>query len=204
MHYNLLFNGCSITYGDELENTERDRFSSLVSNHFNKTHGNIAVGGSSNDIIVKKTIEWFEKGNTCDFAVIQFTFKTRVDWYDGNKLYPMGPNYKIDNPGYKLAQSFYYKSFYTDYLGNQNLYKNIFFLKTYFQLKQIKHYFFGVRRGTSYDKGWQLYCDPLFTLMEDTEEFASEYNPKYQSVGHHPNELGHQVIANYLIPNIEL
>jgi len=89
-------------------------------------------------------------------------------------------------------------------MGNQNLYKNIFFLKTYFELKQIKHYFFGASRGTSYDKGWQLYCDTLFALMEDTEEFTLENNPKYQCVRRHPNELGHQVIANYLIPNIEL
>ena len=211
MHYNFLFNGCSITYGAELDDDngieylKSHRYSTLVSNHFNKTHESIARSGSSNDGIVNRTIDWFEEGNTCDVAVIQWTFKERVNWYDGNKIYPMAPNYKVDHlAGYKIAQSFYFKTFYTDYLGNQNLYKNIFFLKTYFELKKIKHYFFGVQRGKLHHKGWELYCDHLFTIKEDIEEFKPDYTTKYQCVGSHPNELGHQVIANYLIPNIEL
>jgi hypothetical protein len=210
MHYNFFFNGCSITYGAELEGINNDiehlkrhRSSHLVASHFNKTHSNIAVGGSTNDIIVKRTIDWFEDGNTCDMAIIQFTFKERVDWYDGNRLYPMGPNYKRDVPNYKLAQSFYYKTFYTDYLGNQNLYKNIFLLKTYFELKNIKHYFFGVQRGKQHQKGWELHCDRLFTIKEDIEEFKPDYDPKYQCPEYHPNELGHQVIANYIIEQVQ-
>lgn len=213
MYYNFLFNGCSITYGDELhhngrgiEHLKSHRYSAVISNHFNKTHDNIAVGGSSNDTIVKRTIDWFEEGNTCDFAVIQFTFKERaVDWYDGAKAYPMGPNFKMDRvKGYKAAQMLYYKTFYTDYLGNQNLYKNIFFLKKYFELKNIKHYFFGAYRGKLHHAGWELHCDSLPCILSEIEEFKWGYNETYHHIGGHPNALGHQAIANYLIPNIEL
>ena len=48
MHYNFLFNGCSITYGGELQGPDNDlehqrthRFSHLVGDHYNKTYTNI-------------------------------------------------------------------------------------------------------------------------------------------------------------------
>jgi hypothetical protein len=49
MHYNLLFNGCSFTYGWELGGINNDeehqrthRFSHLVAEHYGKTYNNIS------------------------------------------------------------------------------------------------------------------------------------------------------------------
>ena len=60
-----MFSGCSITYGDELENPEKDRFS--------KNHVNIARCGLSNDMIVMRTIEYIEQNPDVDYVVTQFT-----------------------------------------------------------------------------------------------------------------------------------
>ena len=45
------FNGCSHTEGVRLEHEEEERFSTLVSNHYNADHRIDAKEGSSNDII---------------------------------------------------------------------------------------------------------------------------------------------------------
>ena len=87
MHYNFLFSGCSWTFGSELEGISDDqehrrkhRYSHLIAKKYNKTYDNIAEGGSSNDRIIRKTIEWFEQGNTCDIAIIQFTLVCRIEY----------------------------------------------------------------------------------------------------------------------------
>ena len=51
----ILFTGCSITWGDDLENRLQDRFT--------KSYPNIAERGISNDMMVMKTIEYIE--TTC-------------------------------------------------------------------------------------------------------------------------------------------
>ena len=60
----ILFSGCSLTYGDELENRIADRFSTK----FYKQHVNIAQCGMSNDMIVTKTIEYIEQNPDVDYV----------------------------------------------------------------------------------------------------------------------------------------
>ena len=77
----IFFNGCSHTYGEELEDPKTQRYSALLE----CDDVNIARVGNSNDIIVKETIEWLEN-NTCDFVIVQFTLPTRFSHYD-SKIY---------------------------------------------------------------------------------------------------------------------
>ena len=49
----ILYNGCSITWGDELTDRENQRYSRLVSNHYNAEEVNLASNGISNDRIVR-------------------------------------------------------------------------------------------------------------------------------------------------------
>ena len=93
MHYNLLFNGCSFTEGMELEGINIDyehqrlhRFSHLVSQKTELTYANISQTGASNERILRTTAEWFEEGNTCDHAIIQWTNRGRVDYFSEKKL----------------------------------------------------------------------------------------------------------------------
>ena len=89
MKVDLFFCGDSNTYGEELQGIENDhqkridlRYSSLVSKKLGKTHENISQSGACNDWIVKTVVEWFESGNTCETAIIQFSNAHRWGWYD--------------------------------------------------------------------------------------------------------------------------
>tara|TARA_S200002703_G_scaffold18305_1_gene14971 strand:- start:772 stop:1503 length:732 start_codon:yes stop_codon:yes gene_type:complete len=93
MHYNLLFNGCSYTWGAELEGINRDyeyqhtnRFSHLVSENTGLTYANISKAGASNERILRTTVKWFEEGNTCDHAIIQWTHRWRVEYFSNFNL----------------------------------------------------------------------------------------------------------------------
>jgi hypothetical protein len=164
MHYNLLFNGCSYTNGSELQGKENDfeylrlhRFSHVISEKMNKTYENIALGGNSNERIVRTTIEWFESGNTCDLAIIQFTLMSRYEFISRHAAHPVnfapGANIplmwetegKIDNKkdynDAKDAYENYYKYVYNDNLGLYNFYKNLFILEQYLEKNNIPYYF---------------------------------------------------------------
>lgn len=54
---NILFNGCSFVYGDELVN-KNERFSYIISKHYNIPEINIAKCGSSNERIIRTTIDY--------------------------------------------------------------------------------------------------------------------------------------------------
>ena len=84
MKVDLFFCGDSNTFGEELQGIEEDhqkrveqRYSTLVSKKLDKTHENISQSGACNDWIVKTVVEWFELGNKCDTAIIQFSAATR-------------------------------------------------------------------------------------------------------------------------------
>jgi hypothetical protein len=178
MHYNLLFSGCSFTYGSELQGLENDlehlkkhRFSHLVANHFGMTYDNISRGGACNDWIVDSTVEWFESGNTCDVAIIQFSKKSRLISYDENeKATSILPNFhatqvfmdkenKFSQYNEKIAAI--YKHLYTDYYGTQNYYKNLFFINQYLNNKNVKSVFLSLSdesRNPLKRKQYELFC----------------------------------------------
>lgn len=221
MHYNLLFNGCSFTYGAELEGVSNDiehqrthRFSHLVAEHFGMTYDNISNSGKSNDWITEKTIEWFESGNTCDIAIIQLTIKSRVMWYDGEKEYHLGIM-KDDNKKSNLAWNLYYKTFYSDILGNINVCKNLYILEQCFEKHHIKPFFLEIVRrvdgSIEFNNSWGKLCktkqlinvhDIIGYREKEKENYCIDYKDrkKYRWLtGAHPNELGHQKIANHII-----
>ena len=173
MHYNLLFNGCSFTNGSELQGKNSDweyrrlnRFSHIISEKTNKTYDNISIGGSSNDRIVRSTIEWFEAGNTCDLAIIQLTLISRIEFISNYTAYPVnfapGANIplmwevegKIENKkdynDAKEAFESYYAHVYNDNLGLYNFYKNLFVLEQYLEKNNIKYFFIKLAG----ERGW--------------------------------------------------
>jgi len=216
MHYNLLFNGCSWTKGyglDELGLVEEDfRFSGVIAQKTNKTVCNISRSGSSNDAICRKTIKWFEdEGNTCDHAIIQWTFKTRFEWIDENNnpcsfLPPKEVSKAKRQPKPHVQESLraYYENVYTDPLGFANLYKNMSFLETYFAMKNQSYSFVRIahrKEMTNKDFHWKslvkdLYPQNLLTLL------GGWYNEEI-FFDAHPNAKGHEIIADYIINNFD-
>jgi hypothetical protein len=169
MHYNLLFNGCSHTQGTELEGKTKDfeyrnkyRYSHIISEKTGKTYDNIAWGGGSNNRIARTTIEWFESGNTCDFAIIQFTLLNRIEFVSkltgelslfGNSNFVdvyQNDFYPVERPidYIEMKKSFeeYYCHVYNFNIGLNNFYKNLFLLEQYFEIKNIPYYFIKITR----------------------------------------------------------
>ena len=236
MHYNFLFNGCSWTYGSELEGLNKDkehqrthRFSHLVAENLGMTYDNISKGGVSNDWIVEKTIEWFNTGNTCDIAIIQFTSVNRTIFYDedeDNKNYSFTPilstnGRKIYPEHISLKCSLYYKTFYSDLLGEQNFYKNVFLLSNYFTSNNIKFIFLSMdhRHYNDSKSNWKNFCKFKYIKnirdiigVKNNHGFDYLYNENYCKdltkrnaflAGSHPSEIGHQKIADYIITEIK-
>lgn len=248
MHYNILFNGCSFTFGGELHGINFDqehqriyRYSHLVANHFEMTYDNIALSGKSNDWIVEQTINWFEEGNTCDLAVIQFTDEKRITIYDDdeNEINIIKPLALLKNTTdgvnntvwaksknmfkHRMLSNMYFKNIYSEYFGQQNFYKNLFFINHYLKSKNINVIYLSLRKQKySKNTGWKKYCndikfklisgDILPTVENDKEKIyhCKDYSYKYKQDsrfarlnGAHPNEFGHQKIAQYIIQEIQ-
>ena len=131
---NLLFSGCSITYGDELQNKFKERFSRLVSDHFAEPHRNISECGISNDNIVRRTIDRVDKMPP-DLIIMQFTVHQRIEWWS-----EYGEPHKFTPQRIKdQTQRTYYRDVYTDTQGAENLWKNMFLFDCYCKEKGLKY-----------------------------------------------------------------
>ena len=77
----IYFDGCSWTQGDELQNPEEERFSKVICDKLGAEETNLAIGGGSNDRIVRNLLV---ENNIEDYdlAVIQMTFPARTEYYD--------------------------------------------------------------------------------------------------------------------------
>lgn len=199
----ILFNGCSYTWGDELDHRERDRFSTLVSNHYNASHSNISDCGVSNDAIARTTMEWFAEGNKCDLAIIQWTVISRIEGY--NQKEHQYEHITTQTP--KMWKRFY-SYYYHHQLGVDTLFKNYYLLEQYFIKNNIKYFFLfhdcweNIIFDT--DSVWKelivrkdFYC-MRGNLHHNNTVLSIEKN-HFTEGNAHPNELGHQVIANYII-----
>tara|TARA_B100000902_G_C27199079_1_gene858077 strand:+ start:96 stop:761 length:666 start_codon:yes stop_codon:yes gene_type:complete len=220
MNVNLFFCGDSNTYGEELQGIEDNhqkridqRYSSLVSKKLGKTHENISQSGACNDWIVKTVVEWFELGNKCDTAIIQFSAATRWGWYDENGQYQNMSNVNttdcLTTDNMKYAHSTYYKSIWSEKLELDNYWKNMFFLKNYLRGKcnVIWMTLQRIPRGTKEDHNsndWQNLCADI-EIGEQKWIVDGNKCQKYDKIGFtgtHPNEVGHMNIANYIIKRL--
>ena len=187
----ILFSGCSITYGDELENPEKDRFS--------KNHVNIARCGLSNDMIVMRTIEYIEQNPDVDYVVTQFTVPRRSTYYKNE--------WKSITPWTNNTQSrVFYKYLDSQELRNMNLWKNVYILDQY--LRDIPHYFW--RLSESSEETSTNEC--IFKKLVPWNNMLTLYDligrpdshPQHYVTGH-PNRIGHDLISQHLqgvVPNI--
>ena len=190
----ILFSGCSITWGDELENRIADRFSTK----FYKQHVNIAECGLSNDMIVMKTIEYIEKYPDVDYVITQFTVPRRSTYYENE--------WKTITPWTKNTQSeVYYKYLDSQELRMMNLWKNVYTLDQY--LKNIPHYFWRLSEGSEKTSK----NDSIFKKLVPWSDMVTLYDligkpkthPKHYVIGH-PSKEGHNLIAQHLqgvVPN---
>ena len=209
----ILFDGTSWAKGNDLENRIRDRWSTLVSDHLESEHVNLAQGGKCNDSILRTTIEYCEN-NEVDLAIIQFAPINRREILNPNEgvLNPDGNYYyrlnaiNNDNPSKS-----YFKYLNTLEDDVSNFYKNKFLLEYYFKTNNIRHYFVQLNRRNALGNGskkpcsWQLLSDAkpvtcLYDLLGHDKSASPYYD--YPIRGTHPNIEGHRKIADHIIENV--
>ena len=233
MHYNLLFNGCSFTEGAELEGfnknyeyRDNNRFSHVVGELTGLTYANISKGGASNDRILRTTMEWFEEGNTCDHAIIQWTSRPRIEYFSEKILVDCNttPNYYSIYPNMSILNRLG-ESILQDISNIQNnsndqhnedrcmywmekLLKDkcsFDYLKLRRQLKVCDEYY---ETGTYYKYRTKfpityIRGDILSEKTDTDEDYCYTYKKVKTLKGGHPSKLGHRKIAEYIINNFD-
>lgn len=184
----ILFVGDSLTYGDELDDLT-DRYSDVIGRELNVEVVNIAGKGLSNDAIVRKTITYFEEGNTADLVIFQFTFRSRVESFVNGMLL----RFDIDR---KYAQD-YYKYSYTDEMGQYNYDKNQYFLEVF--LKSIGVPF---RMLTVQKKDLTKAKDYGYDQFKKTEPYLLTYRKDQRLPKGHPNAEAHRMLAMEIIDEL--
>jgi|5_EtaG_2_1085323.scaffolds.fasta_scaffold38297_1 lysophospholipase L1-like esterase len=197
----ILYDGSSWAWGDTLKDRENDRYSSLVGGE----HVNISECGKSNDGILRTTIEYCEN-NPVDIAVIQLTKISRREiLQDLNSLYRILPKKNSD------ICNAYYRYLHNPYDDLANFYKNKFLLENYFESKQIKYLLMslmrpkdskGILKKSSWEKMSKKEIMSLYQLFGGTKRDNLPYFDEHQKNDGHPNEKGHQKIADYVLQNL--
>lgn len=200
----ILFSGCSFTYGDELSDPTKERFSSYFDSH------NIGQCGICNDAIVRNTISEIESNpKKYDTVVVQFTLHTRTEVPLQDGYLPITPQcLKLESrkvKRWKFAKAIYNNELWTMHIGKENMHKNIFFIQTYLRMKRLKYIFLSIdrcnlRNNYYTNSCWKDMIDSPITNLYDIIGSPSKnpeyfYRPSGQITGH-PNLLGHEVIAN--------
>ena len=209
----ITFSGCSITWGDELNDRLNERYSKLVADHYNTKGYNMSECGISNDAIVRRTIEYLQ-GTRPDLVVLQFTVTQRIKFFDAN----VEPEKWTPQRLQSVRQRDYYLRIYNEVLGAENLWKNIFLFDSF--CKSIgqkyvsiiaEHYESTQRWPERYYENnigyWRSLCndytpvwmhmDVLKGLRQCPAHYANGFN------GGHPSAKGHKAIANKIIELID-
>lgn len=199
----ILFDGCSFTYGDELENPEKDAFPHLVARMGlmegakPRTYKNIGACGKSNDGILRTTLEFCEN-NPVSIAVIQFTKISRREV----KKYGVNQYFHITAENNDEGSLEYYKHFQNVDDDVANYHKNKFLLENYFNKKNIRYFFLNLEkrklmRGYT-PSSWShmVNKEPVINMKAILGGMSENY------LTGHPNKRGHELIAKCVYENI--
>lgn len=202
----ILFDGCSYTYGDELENPEKDAFPHLVARMglmdgaAPRSYMSIGTCGKSNDGILRNTLDFCEK-YPVSIAVIQFTIFSRREV----KKYGVNEYFHITAENNDEGSLEYYKHFQNVDDDVANYHKNKFLLENYFNKKNIRYFFLNLEKR-KFMKGYtpsswshMVNKEPVITMKDILG--GKRWHPENYVTGH-PNKQGHELIAKCVYENI--
>ena len=222
----ILFSGDSFTYGDELSNREKDRFSRLVSEHYSAEEINVAENGSSNDKIVRKVFEYLNLFDA-DAVVIQFSVLSRYELFKinledqkgngdfvsicpsdtGNGEFFFGDDWR------QMKARPYYKHIQNNVTDQQRYFQQILLLQLYLKQKNIPYVmlhledFYYKSHDVHRPNYYMDLCEEFECIIPNLigNHFGEYYCPDLRKMGHpdkhgtHPNVKGHRLIADHII-----
>lgn len=214
----LLFLGCSWTWGDELQNREKERYSSIIGQRLNADVVNLSTPGYSNHAIARIFLD--QNLEQYDYVFVQLTHPSRVEFFDEGGLAANIQNKRLREKLWKKfkqekANLRYKKSMYTSKLWHRVMVDRKRFMETGYKLD-----------GKEW---WEIYYEEIYhDKFGDSEEMLmynlirnrltllnkkhviSSINPKCKvpvdlllnnskyprAQGNHPNHMGHLMVAS--------
>ena len=179
----IYFNGCSWTWGNELENRD-DRFSKLICNRLNAEEVNKSKSGCSNFYIMRTSLE--ENPQDYDIAIIQLTKRNRTEYYDTKSKRWANVHQSLlrrGSPHHNKPHEDHI-DWWTDY------YKNIYSSEYGFAYEKLAY--------TAIKGHWGSTPLIITTINADGESYDLRLeDKKYPRLPKkHPNRIGHWMIAN--------
>lgn len=183
----IYFDGCSWTFGDELEERSQ-RFSSIVCQKLDAEEYNISKCGSSNDRIVRQLL--VENDITdYDLAVIQMTIPSRTEYHDtkwrgvhiqGTLLWkPWKDKKRIPHVDH---WTYYYDKIYGKYSGEVKEKIAYQTIKNHCKVKNVPLILMTINWETNL----------TFDMELDIDKYP-------RARGSHPNSEGHRIIAEDIL-----
>ena len=193
----IYFDGDSFTRGVELVNQTENRFSRLISDHYNTQEYNFSDAGACNGAIVRRLV--VENNiKEYDLAVIQMTLPVRMEYYDGKQ-------YKnIRAKDFHEWKQFYLRNIYHDKFGSDYEYLYYRAIKDHCNANGTPLIITTNRSYKRQGVSWgvaELGKAPLnkrtnFDLYLDSKEYPRAKHG-------HPNKEGHRMIADDIIKLID-
>jgi hypothetical protein len=152
---NLYFNGCSHTWGDDLEDPATQSWPVIVSKNLNCNFFNDSVSGGTNDRIVYRTIK---NADQFDKFYIGWTYTSRFTRYRADNNFEINFNSRLKNPQYDKDESFlqygklHYKYWHNELYSFKLWLQNIVLLQRYFD--SIKKPYVMVNADHNYVDRW--------------------------------------------------
>ena len=193
----LLCNGCSFTWGDELEEGEQTYAEILGAT-------NIARCASSNDNIARRTLMYLQDHDV-DQVIMQWTYKNRREhFYDSGMVEGIIPQiYKDGRAITKPISKIFYTSFQNSRLDNENMWKNILLVDSYCRMKNIKVIHWSVE-PRKWCKGECYFYDIANFDVHRIKKIVGKgkrgfwgQDENWRPRGH-LSQLGHKKVADYL------
>ena len=142
-------NGCSWTWGDDLENPQQERFSTLLGEKTKFSIINEAKNEGSNYRIVRTTINYLltNRDKWEDIIVILgFTDPSRYEFFnEDTKEFDCFNIHKVYNEPHTkrgVVAKNYFSHLYSDELSYETYLNQIIYLQSFLQLHNIKYFFF--------------------------------------------------------------
>ena len=201
----ILFVGCSITWGDELKDRLNTRYSKLICDALGANETNIAECGMSNDWIARRTVEETRK-KKYDRVYVQLTATPRMEFFNQDGPCKFTPQIvKQKEKSYYIEGRWYYKMIYNMYHGIENLYKNKFIIESAVD-SELVFLFADSKQDRKLHEGthWNSFCKikqhEIFRHILRGPLSKSEVDRLYPlGKRGHPLESSHQKIADYLL-----
>lgn len=226
----LYVNGCSFTHGhkDFIDSASPDWvWPNVIAENFEEVVNDAWLGGS-NQRLVRKTLEFFDKRKDGDdwLAIIQWTDPfSRMELYDDETstyfgYVPNSPNpvlYYPDNNKFITIPNrlfrmiaIYEKSMLarSKHILKQAFVQQQFLLSEYLKVKKIKFLYTSM---SSFGTVHPEYMHPLtkyLPFQNTIASFSSFVNPNTPNLiesetDFHPNKAGHKLLANYIINELK-